>query len=264
MSNLKIGIFVAAFIAIFVVGLIINPFVIIGAGQRGVVLNWGAVSDIILGEGIHWRIPIQQEVKHINVRTVKMEVPAAAYSKDIQTVDSKIALNYHILPDKANRVYQTLGSDFENTIIVPAVQESLKAIVAKFTAQDLIEKRENVRDDVKALLSERLTDKGIIIDAFSIMNFDFSDSYEQAVEAKQAAAQRALEQENITKQVNEKAKQRVLEAESEAKAIQIQAQAITQQGGREYVNLKAVERWNGVLPAQMIPNATLPFINLDK
>jgi regulator of protease activity HflC (stomatin/prohibitin superfamily) len=149
MSNLKIGIFVAAFIAIFVVGLIINPFVIIGAGQRGVVLNWGAVSDIILGEGIHWRIPIQQEVKHINVRTVKMEVPAAAYSKDIQTVDSKIALNYHILPDKANRVYQTLGSDFENSEVgklMPSVMESAKKIEVKEYAKSEVLATESQRE----------------------------------------------------------------------------------------------------------------------
>lgn len=263
-SEIKIAISGALLLVAIVLILIFNPFVIINAGNRGVVLNWGAVSNDVMGEGIHWKIPIQQEVKEINVRTVKMEVPAAAYSKDIQTVDSKIALNYHLLPDKVNTIYQTLGTDFENTIIGPAVQESVKAVMAKYTAQDLVEKREVVRDEIKAILSERLTDKSIFVDSFSIMNFDFSDSYEQAVEGKQVSGQNALKAENDLKRVKFEADQRVAQAEAEARAIKIQAEAITQQGGAEYVNLKAVEKWNGILPTQMIPNATLPFVNLSK
>ena len=251
-------------ILIIVLLVVLNPFVIITAGHRGVVMNWGAVSDNVLSEGIHWRTPIQQSVKSINVQTVKMEAKAAAYSKDIQTVDTAIAINYHLNPDKVNRVYQTLGTDFENTIISPAIQESIKAVTAKYTAQELIEKREVVRDEIKSLLTERLQDKGILIDAFSIVNFDFSSDYEKAIEAKQVAQQNALKAENDLQRIKTEAEQRIAQATAEAQAIKIQSEAITQQGGADYVQLQAIKQWDGKLPITMVPNATVPFLNLTK
>jgi len=242
---------------------ILNPFVIVKAGYRGVVLTWGAVSGV-MDEGLHLRIPFAQHIEKLEVRTVKMEVPALAYSKDIQTVDSLIALNYHLDPSNVGKLYKEIGEDFESRVISPAVQESVKAITAKYTAQELIEKRELVRDEIKGLLTERLAERSMLVDAFSIVNFDFSDEYEKAVESKQVAQQSALKAQNDLDRVKKEAEQRVAQAEAEARAIKIQAEAITQQGGEDYVNLKAVEKWNGVLPTQMIPNATLPFINLNK
>lgn len=249
---------------VLVLFLILNPFVIIGAGERGVVQNWGAVSDKVLEEGIHWRVPIQQHINKIDVRTVKMEVPAVAYSKDIQTVESLIALNYHLSVDKVNKVFQEIGKDFESRVISPAVQEVVKATTARFTAQDLIEKREQVSDEIRMSLTERLAQSNIIVDALSIVNFDFSDEYEKAVEAKQVAQQSALKAENDLKRIKTEAEQRVAQATAEATAIKIQAEAITQQGGENYVQLKAIERWNGILPTQMIPNGALPFLDLKK
>lgn len=226
-----------------IVFLLINPLVIITAGHRGVVLNWGAVSDTVLGEGIHWRVPIQQDVKSIEVRTVKMETNSLAYSKDIQTVDTAIALNYHLNPDTVNTLYQTLGMNYESTYISPAIQESIKAISAKFTAQELVDKREIVRDGIKASLEEILTCRGIYIDAFSITNFDFSDEYEKAVEAKQVAQQSALKAQNDLERVKMEAEQRIAQAKAEAEAIKIQAEAVTSQGGEDYVKLQWVEAW---------------------
>ena len=259
-SIVKLIVFAILTVVAFV---LINPLVIISAGHRGVVLNWGAVSNKVLDEGMHFRIPLQQSVKEIEVRTVVMETNTLAYSKDIQTVDTGVALNYHLNPETVNMLYQKLGMNFETTYISPAIQESIKAVAAKFTAQELIDQRETVRDEIKTLLTERLESKGIYIDAFSITNFDFSDVYENAIETKQVEDQKFQAEQNITKQIEEKAKQKILEAEAEAKRIEIQAKAITQQGGEEYVNLKAVEKWNGVLPTQMIPGSTVPFLNLS-
>lgn len=254
---------ISAFLVI-VLALILNPFVIITAGHRGVVQTWGAVSDKVLMEGIHWRTPIAQSVVKMDVRTVKYEAEALAYSKDIQTVDAKLALNYHLNADRVNKVYQEIGKDYESRIINPAMQESLKAVSAKFTAQELIEKREQVKDEVKGQLAERLSVRNIVVDELSIVNFDFSPEYERAVEEKQVAQQDALTAKNKLEQVKYEAEQRIATATAEAKAIQIQAEAITQTGGAEYVNLKAVEKWNGILPTQMIPGGALPFINLTK
>ncbi|KKR32833.1 MAG: Bacterial HflC protein [Candidatus Falkowbacteria bacterium GW2011_GWF2_39_8] len=251
----------------FIVITIINPFVLIGAGQRGIVMNFGAVQDKIMNEGIHFRIPIVQSVEKINVQTTKMEVKAMAYSKDIQTVESQLALNYHLKADVSNKLWQEVGADYESRIVDPSIQESVKAVTAKFTAQELIEQRAKVKDEIKNELFNRLS-KYFVVDEFSIIDFSFSDEYEKAVEAKQVAQQSALKAENDLQRIKTEAAQRIAQAKAEAEAIKLQSDAANND---KYVNLKAlevqksaVEKWNGVLPTQMIPNATLPFINLAK
>jgi regulator of protease activity HflC (stomatin/prohibitin superfamily) len=250
-------------IAALIVFSIVNPVVIITAGHRGVVLTWGAVSDRILDEGIHLRIPIMQKVADVDVQTHKMNVDTLAYSKDIQTVTTKLALNYHVKPEFVNRLWQNVGEDFVSRLIDPAVQESVKAATAKFTAQQLIEERPKVKDEIKRELFTRLS-QYFTVDEFSIVDFSFSKEYEKAVEEKQVAQQQALKAENDLTRIKTEAEQRIAQATAEAEAIRIQAQAITQQGGRDYVQLKAIEKWDGKLPQQMIPGATVPILNLSE
>lgn len=185
-----------------------------------------------------------------------------AYSKDIQTVESTIALNYHVKPEAVNKLYQEVGKGYQSRIIDPAIQESVKSATAKFTAQELIEQRPKVKEEIKVELLARL-EKYFIVDEFSIINFSFSNEYENAIEEKQVAQQSALKAKNDLERIKTEAEQRVAEAEAEAKAIQIQAEAITQQGGKEYVNLKAIEKWNGILPQTMLPNSGVPFIDIN-
>lgn len=244
--------------------LIINPFVFVTAGQRGIVMNWGAVSDTVLSEGIHWRTPIVQSVKTIDVRTQKEQVDSSAASKDLQTVNAKVALNYHVIPDKVNLLWQKIGADYKDRIIDPAVQEAVKSTTAKYTAEELITKRENVKDEIKTTLTARLTNEYIAVDEFSIVDFNFSESFNKAIEAKQTAVQQALQAENDLRRIKVEAEQRVAQAKAEAEAIKIQAEAVTQQGGKDYVQLQAIMKWDGKLPGQMIPGATVPFINLTK
>lgn len=244
--------------------LILNPFVLVKAGQRAVVLQWGAVTGRVLDPGISMRVPIMQSVVKFDVQTGKLEVKAIAYSKDIQTVDSTIALNFHVKPEGVQRIYQEVGRDYTGRIINPAIQESVKAATAQFTAQELIEQRPKVKDAITVSLSERLIKWDIIVDEFSIANFDFSDEYENAVEQKQVAQQNALKAENDLKRIEVEAEQRIAQARAEAEAIKIQAQAITQQGGKDYVQLKAIEKWNGQLPTHLIPGSTVPFVNLPQ
>lgn len=247
--------------AIFLLAL--NPFVIIHAGHRGVVLNWGAVSGTVLGEGLHFRIPFMQKVVKIDTQTQKLEENTDAYSKDIQSVKTTLALNFHVKPELVNGLYQNVGERFVERLIVPAIQESVKSAVAQFTAQNLVEQRPMVKDEIKIELGKRLSTY-LSIDEFSITNFQFSDQYEKAVEEKQVAQQDALKAENVLARVKMEAEQRVAQATAEAEAIKIQAQAITQQGGRDYVQLKAIEKWDGVLPSHQIPGATVPFLDLSK
>ena len=136
---------IIALIVIFVA----NPFVIVGAGERGVVLNFGAVQSLVLGEGIHARWPIAQKVVRMDVRVHKSQVEAESVSKDLQDTHSTIAVNYHMLPDKAAWVYQNIGAEYKERIIDPAVQEVVKAVTARYTAVELITQREKVRSEIK-------------------------------------------------------------------------------------------------------------------
>jgi regulator of protease activity HflC (stomatin/prohibitin superfamily) len=253
---------VSSFIIIALI-LIINPFVIITAGHRGVVLTWGAVSGKVLGEGLHFVTPIAQSVRQIEVRTVKLEATASAYSKDLQTVSAQVALNYHVVPESVNSLYQNIGTDYESRVLAPAIQEAVKGVTAKFTAQELIEKRAVVKDEIKMELTARLTKNFLIVDEFSLVNFEFSPAYEQAIEAKQVAQQNALAAENKLVQIKVEAAQRIAQATAEAEAIKIQAQAVTQQGGKEYVSLQWVAKWNGVLPTTMLGDS-VPMVNIGK
>ena len=254
---------IGSIIGIFVL-VLVSPFVIINAGHRGVVVKLGEVQDNVLGEGIHWRTPLVESIKELEVRTVKLDVSTIAYSKDIQSVDVALTLNYHLVPETVNVLYRDIGGEYEARIINPAIQESVKAVSARYTAQELVELRAKVKDEIKNELSERLSKNFMQVDELSITDFAFSDQYELAIEAKQKAQQDALKAENDLKRVKFEADQRVAQATAEAEAIRIQAQAITQQGGEDYVNLKAIERWNGVLPVQMIPGSTVPFIQLSR
>ncbi|MFH1255489.1 MAG: prohibitin family protein [bacterium] len=254
-----VGIIIIAVVLFF----IFKPFVLIDTGKKGVVLNWRAVSGTVLNEGFNWKIPIMQKIQEIDTQTQKLDVNALAYSKDIQSVTSKLALNFHVKPETANKLWQEVGKSYQARLIDPAIQESVKSAMAKFTAQELIEQRPKVKDEIKNELLKRL-DKYFVVDEFSITDFSFSDEYEKAVEAKQVAQQNALKAENDLQRIKKEAEQRVAQAEAEAKAIQIQAAAITQQGGKDYVQLKIVEKWDGKLPTQMIPGGTIPFIELNK
>jgi regulator of protease activity HflC (stomatin/prohibitin superfamily) len=257
MTRVVIGIIILLVILIF------NPFVIVRAGERGVVLNWGAVSDIIYNEGLHLKIPIYQKIEKMDVTVQKEEYPASAASKDLQIVSTKVTINYRLIPSHVNWIYQNLKRDHSARVIIPTIQEYVKKTTARYTAEELITRREEVKDDLRIALSDNLAKSYIEVRDIFITDFNFSDEFNKAIEAKVTAEQRALEQKNILEQVKYKAEQRITAAKAEAEAIRIQAQAITQQGGKDYVQLKAIEKWDGKLPVQMIPGATVPFINVS-
>lgn len=252
-------------VGIFIVGIILiagfNPFVIIGPGERGVVTRFGAVQDIVMEEGVHFRIPMVEKIIMVDVKTQKIEVDALSYSKDLQNVDTKIALNFHLDPKKAHLLIQEIGVDYEFRIIAPAIQESVKAATAKFTAAELVSERPRVKDEIKESLQTRLTPRYIDVDEFSIVNFQFAQSYEKAVEEKQVAEQQALKAQNDLRRIQVEAEQRVAQARAEAEAIKIQTEALRE--NQNLVKLEAVKKWDGVLPKYMAGNA-VPFIDISK
>ncbi|HEY0663167.1 MAG TPA: prohibitin family protein [Thiobacillaceae bacterium] len=256
---------VAGVIGFIFLLLILNPFVIVGPGERGIVLNFGAVQPAVLGEGLHIRIPIMQTVVLMDVKVQKAQTEADAASKDLQDTHSTIALNYHVLPEAANTVYQTIGIAFADRVIAPAMQEVLKGVTARYTAMELITQREKVRDEARDMLRERLAQYNIIVDDFSIVNFSFSAQFSQAIEAKQTAEQLAFKAQRDLERIRIEAEQKVAQAKAEAEALRLQKMEVTPQlvALRQIeVQQKAIEKWDGRLPN--VTGGAMPFLDVLK
>src|SRR3990167_3646323 len=187
-------------------------------------------------------------------------------AKDLQSEISKI-LDKNVILGKNGAIIKhelifqailALIKKHEKGVIDPAIQESMKASTAKFTAEELITKREAVREEVKTLLVEKLRPHGIIIDEFNIIDFDFSSSFNAAIEDKVTAEQEALAAENRLEKVKFEAQQRIEEAKGKAEAINIEARAIST--NPQIIELRAIEKWNGTLP--QVTGGAVPFINI--
>lgn len=250
--------------AILVGFLFLSPWVQIGAGQRGVVLNFGAVQDKVLDEGLHFRVPVMQTVAIMDVKVQKAETDAAAASSNLQDVSSRVALNYHVMPDKANVVYQTLGIHFKERIIDPAILEVVKAVTARYSAEELITKRPAVSEAMRLALAERLLAHNIAVDAFSIVIFSFSKIFTEAIESKQTAEQLALKAERDLDRIKIEAEQKITTARAEAESLRLQRANISPdliELRKIEANLKAIEKWNGILP-QVTGGGAVPFIGV--
>ncbi len=244
--------------------LFFKPWVQIGAGERGVVLNFGAVQPKVLNEGIHFKIPVVQTVILMDVKIQKAMTDAASSSSDLQDVDLSVALNYHIIPDKANLVYQKIGVKFKERIIDPAIQEVMKAVSARYTAEELITKRPAVSTEMQEALTSRLLTSNISVDAFSIISFSFSQTFTDAIEAKQTAEQNALKAKRDLDRIKVEAEQTIAAATAEAEALRLQKMNISPdliELRKIEANLKAIEKWNGILP-QVTGAGAIPFIGV--
>jgi len=231
----------------------------VGAGERGILLQFGAVKDKVFDEGLYFKIPFVQQVVKMDVKMQKDEVPASASSKDLQVVTSKVAINYHLSPNSVNRVWQEVGKDYNSRIIAPSIQEAVKAVTAKFTAEELIIRREDVKEQIKINLAERLVKNNIIVDEINIVAFDFSKAFNDAIEAKVTAEQLKLKAERDLERIRIEADQKVVEAEGKAKAIRTEAQALS--SNPKVVELRWIEKWDGKVPAYW-GNAN-PFVGLN-
>lgn len=231
------------FVAIILLAVSITT---VDVGERKLVTGFGKIKQT-LSEGMHLVNPFY-DVHTFTIRNNKYETTASAASNDLQTASISVAVNYNIDEAKIVDIYKTYGNDYTNKIFTQNVQEAVKSISAKYSASELITKRENVKADMKAKLQEMTVDVITITD-IAVTNIDFSDSFDKAVEAKVVADQQAQE-----------AKSQLEKKRLEAEAIKVQAEAINNSGGAEYVQLKAIEKWNGVLPTTT--GGAVPFLNI--
>lgn len=247
-------------IVLLVLIIIFGAFGTVGAGERGVLLQFGAVQDKVFGEGLYFKIPIIQKVVKMDVKIQKDEVPASAASKDLQIVTSQIALNYHLNPESVNKIWQEVGKNYNIRIIAPSIQEAVKAVTAKFTAEELITKREEVKEQIKQNLTERLLERSIIVDEFNIIDFEFSKAFNEAIEAKVTAEQLKLKADRDLERIKIEAEQKIAEAQGKAEAIRIEAQALRQ--NPQVVELRWIEKWDGKTPTYW--GEASPFIGINR
>jgi prohibitin 2 len=258
--KLKFFMIIVAMILLFVLA----PFSTVPAGNRGVITTFGNPSPEVYSEGIHFRWPIAQRMHLVPVSIQKGEGDGDAASKDLQTVHTKIAINYHVRPDAVVSVFRDLGNEPGERIIVPSVQEAVKAVTARFTAEELISKRAQVRDEIILALKERMTRHGLVVDEFSIVNFNFSKTFNEAIEAKTTADQLKMKAERDLQRIEVEARQKIARAKAEAESLALQRQQVTPEllRLRETENqAKAIEKWDGHLPTNT--GGVLPFINVN-
>src|SRR6266513_1452832 len=243
---------IITFVVIIVV--MFESVVVVEAGHRGVVLYVGAVENRVLGEGIHFIIPFAEQVVPLEVRTLKFQADASAASNDLQEVQTTIALNYHISPSKSNIIYQQLGADYADRIIAPTIQESVKASVAKFNAEDLITKRATAKAVIAQTIANTLSARNIVVETVFITDFKFSPAFASQVESKVVAFQKFLTEQNNLKAIKVVANQTVVQAQAAARANVAKAngesqaiQVITSQlkQSPQYLQWLSINRWNG-------------------
>ena len=239
--------------------LLYSAFGTVPAGHRGVLLRFGRVIGG-KSEGLYAKIPFIDTVRIMDCRIQKEQVKTECSSKDLQTINAILALNFRVQPDRCQDVYQNIGMRYLETIVAPAMQEGVKAAIAQYTAEELVTKRETVRERMTELLGQRLAPLGIKTETLNIINLTFGAAFNQAIEAKVTAEQNALAAKNILAQRQYEAQQLVATAKGKAEAMQIEAESL--RTNPSILRLRALEKWNGQLPRVMGAGA-LPFIDVD-
>lgn len=241
----KIVIGIVIFIIVLVIGL--NSFTIVQAGHTGVVVNLGKVSDSVLQEGLHFKIPFVSEIVQIDNRVMKTEVESNAASKDLQTISSKVSINYRVNRSSSADIYKNVGDDFTNVIVNPAIQECVKSVAAKYTAEQLITNRASVSTEMEDAISQKINPYGLSIEVFNIVNFDFTEEFNKAIEAKQTAQQEALKAEQDLQRIKVEAEQTVEKAKAEAEAYKLKNDQLTE----KIIMMEFVDKWDGKMPSVM-------------
>jgi len=252
-------------ITVIIVGIIaMGSFTQVEFGHVGLYKTFGKLNSEVLSPGIHFKIPFIQSVIQVNTQVTKAETDTTASSKDLQPVSTHVAVNYSVNKESAYNLMNNIGGAFDTIIINPAVQEIVKEVTARYQAEDLIAKRDVVAGEISQLLTARLAKYDLIVNEINIVDFKFSDAFNQSIEAKQVAQQQALKASNDLKRVEIEAKQKIAQAQAEAESLKLKKQEVTP----ELIELKqievqekALEKWDGKLPT--VTGGATPFIDIQ-
>lgn len=263
--NMSAGKWISTAIIVIVVLIVgSNSYAQVEYGHVGLYKTFGKLNDNILGPGMHFKIPFVQTVIQVNTQVTKTETDTTASSKDLQPVSTHVAVNYSVNKESAYNLMNNIGGNYDTVIINPAVQEIVKEVTARYQAEELIAKRDVVAGEISEHLTSRLAKYDLIVNEINIVNFKFSDAFNQSIEAKQVAQQQALKASNDLKRIQIEAQQKIAQAEAEAEALKLKKQEVTPelvQLKQIEVQEKALEKWDGKLP-QVTGGAT-PFIDIE-
>lgn len=226
---------------------VLGSFYTIDSGERGIVLRNGSAIAVAT-DGLNFKIPFIDDVVKTSIRTLTASAAAGAGTKDLQNVTTQVSVNYHLNESALLKIYSTTGLNLADSIIAPRVQEVVKAVAAKYSAEELLTRRDEVKSGITEALRIDLAKYNIVLEATQITNFAFSKAFADAVEDKQIAEQLAQKAKNDLERIKIEGEQRVAQSKAEAEAIRVQAEAVRAQGGAEYVQLKFIEKWDGKMP----------------
>ena len=233
---------------------------VVNTGQRGIETRFGKIVSESLPEGLYFFNPVTSDIVEIDTRVQRFDGETDTYTRDVQQAAVKYTLNYRLQQNAAHLMYRDVGRDWEQKLIPQVVLGTLKEVVGKWDAVDLISNRDKAAATAYDAIAKNLGDRNVEISRFEITDISYTAEFETSVEQKVIAQQKAIEEQNRTKQIEEQARQKVLSAEAEAKSMQIRAEALEQNA--KLVEWEAVQKWNGILPQYMLGSGTMPFINL--
>lgn len=249
-------------IIVFIISVVFESFTIVPPGHVGVQVTMGTVNPVALQSGVNFVNPISS-VRNVEIRVKRADLKEAqAGTKDLQSVHTDIVIQYRMSPEKVPTIYSQFGLNVDDKILGPGVNEAFKAVTAHYNSEELITKRDQVSTEILNHVRAKVAPFDIDVQGISLVNFGFSAEYQKAIEAKVIATQQKQKAEQDLERIKVEAQSRIAQAEGEAKAIAIQASAIQNQGGAAYVQLKAIEKWDGNLPNVM--SGAMPFINVGK
>ena len=259
-GSLGIGLGVVFVVALlFIVFAIFGSFTQVGVGEVGIVKHFGAIDPAhpdVFDPGIHTKVPFRDDVVIFDTRIQKEQVNASAASKDGVTITSIIAINFHIDASKAPFILQNIGPNYKDRIIDQQIQQAFKDVTAQYAGLELIQKREEVASRAKATLKDKLIPYYIIVDEFTIPNYEFPKEFNDAILATQVANQQNLQAKQLQEKARTEAETALIVAQGQANAQKAQATTLTP----EYLQLQAIQKWNGQLPVYLTPNTPLPFV----
>lgn len=254
---------IGAIIALIII--LANTIVFIKTGELGVVTKFGAVQDKVMTAGLNFKIPFIQSVKKINCKTQEMNTENDSASKDLQDIHMTVSINYAVNVEKAPDLYKSVGIDYKEVILTPILADTLKNATAEYTAEETITKRAELASKIYEKLNTRLMDQGISVINVNITNLNFSDAYNQAIEDKQVAQQRALTAQQELEITKVEAEKKIVEAQGTAEANRILNESLTQENLEKQKlenQSKAIEKWNGQLPGTTLSEG-IPFLNIN-
>lgn len=228
-----------------------SSFQTIKSGEVGLKVRFGKIVNTRLDEGLNLKVPFIEKIVTVNIKVQKTELETESSSKDLQTIATDLAVNYRIESEKATNLYRTVGNNYQTTVLDPAIKESIKAVIAQYTAAEVITSRSEVSEKCKEELGKKVEKYGIVIDNFNITNLTFSEEYSKAIEEKQVAEQK-LEKARL------EAEAKLVEAQATKKANDLMKESLT----NEIITKEFIEKWDGKLPETYAGKDILGIFNL--